>query len=165
VQRITFWDIGVIWVEAFDVKRLRTSYDKRWHHRRADLALGRISFSGGQKARPYIHQQVQTVGAARPGATEIGQCPGEKNPVWARGFTCPPVPRLPRKLSERAGLGKGGRVPARSLFATQGVFNNRIPLFDTKVTGNHRTLGLEEMEYRPLFTGECFVVTLSFTND
>jgi hypothetical protein len=61
--------------------------------------------------------------------------------------------------------GGGGRVPARSLVATQGVFDNRIPLFDTKVTGNHRTLGLEEMEYRPLFTGECFVVPLSFTND
>jgi len=43
---------------------------------------------------------------ARPGATEAGQCHGEKNPVWARDnqdvflpfrlpTTCPPLPRMP----------------------------------------------------------------------
>ncbi len=33
-----------------------------------------IQYRGASSARP-----------ARPGATQVGQCPGEQNPVWARG--------------------------------------------------------------------------------
>lgn len=48
---------------------------------------------------------------------------------------------------------------------SQGVFDDRISLFDTKVSGNDRTLGLQEIEYGHLLTGECFVVSLPFAND
>jgi len=58
-----------------------------------------------------------------------------------------------------------GFIPARTLVSTQGVFDDRISLVDTKVPGNNRTLGLQEIKYRPLLTGECFVVSLSFAND
>ena len=41
----------------------------------------------GDKVTP-IQRPVEVACPARPGATEVGQCPREKNPVWARGATC-----------------------------------------------------------------------------